>query len=120
MNVHDNSTLKATPETTRRHEMTRFEITEMHLFDPYADEEKALCGGDTSANDRISVGYYRERRKDGLEVGTVCERCKAMAVPFALSLTRDLEAEGLLDEAEEYRRLADTLLRETGLAPSLG
>ena len=100
--------------------MMRREQIEMHLFGAYAVEEKAHCGEETSANDRISVDYYLERRKDGLEVGTVCERCKALAAPFAMSLARDLEAEGWLDEAEEYRRLADTLLRETRLAPSLG
>ena len=100
--------------------MMACEVVEMDLFDPNADEEKALCGEDTSANDRISVDYYLERRKDGLEVGTVCEACKALVVPFALNLIQDLEAEGLLDEAEKYRKLADTLLRETGLAPSLG
>ena len=115
MNVHDDSTMKVTPETRRRYEMMRREQIEIHLFGTHAVEEKAHCGEDTSANDRMSEGYYMEGRKDGLEVGTVCERCKAMAVPFAMSLTRDLEAEGLLDEAEEYRRLADTLLRETGL-----
>ena len=113
MNVHDDGTMKVTPEARRRHET-------MHLFDPDAAEEKALDGEDTSANYRISVYYHLERRKDGLEVGTVCEACKALAVPFALNLIQDLEADGLMDEAEEYRRLADTLLRETGLAPSLG
>ena len=69
----------------------------------------------TSADDRIGVDYYLKRRKDDLEVGTVCEGCKAQTVPFAVNRSRDLEAEGLVDEAEEYRRLADTLLRETGL-----
>ena len=51
----------------------------------------------------------------GLWVGTVCEECKALAIPFAANLTRDLEAESLLDEAEEYHQPADTPLRETGL-----
>ena len=97
--------------------MTRREQTEMHLFDPIAAEEKADCGEDASVHGRMSVDYYVERRKDGLDVGTVCERCKALAVPFALSVGRDLEAEGRLDEADEYRGLADILLRETGLGP---
>ena len=56
----------------------------------------------------------------GLSVGTLCEGCKAQAVPFAANLTRDLESEGLLDEAEEHRQLADTLLRETGLGRCSG
>ena len=51
----------------------------------------------------------------GLWVGTICEGCKALAIPFAANLTRDLEAEGLMDEADEYRQLVDRLLRETGL-----
>ena len=51
-----------------------------------------------------------QRDTVGLEVGTVCESRKAFAPPFALRLSRDLEAEGLLDEAEEFRRLAETLL----------
>ena len=120
MNVHDDSTMKVTPETRRRHDMTRFEITEMHLFDPNATEERTLGGEDTSAYDRRDVNGYLEDRLHGSSVGTVCEACKARAVPFALNLIQDMEAEGFLDEAEEYRRLADTLLRETGLAPSLG
>ena len=52
----------------------------------------------------------------GLSVGTLCEGGKALAIPFAEKLIRDLEAEGLVEsssEAEEYRQLADTLLRET-------
>ena len=117
MNVHDDSTMKATPETRRRYEMMRREQIEIHLFGTDAVEERALGGEETSAYDRMSVDYCMERRKDGLEVGTVCERCKALAAPFALSLARDLEAEGWLDKAEEYRMLADTLLRETGLGP---
>ena len=56
----------------------------------------------------------------GLRVGTICEGCKVLAIPFAANLTRDLEADGLVDEADEYRQLADTLLRETGLGRFLG
>ena len=43
-----------------------------------------------------------------------------MAIPFALNVTSDLETEGMVDEADEYRQLADTLLRETGLGRFLG
>ena len=103
--------MKATPETN-----SRYESTEFHLFDTDATEEKALCGADY----RRGVGGYLESRLYGLRVGTICEGCKALAIPFAANLTRDLEAEGLLDEAEEYRQLADTLLRETGLGRFLG
>ena len=62
----------------------------------------------------MSVGYCMGQRKNGLEVGRACESCKAFAPPFALRLSRDLEAEGTLDEAEEVRRLGETLLKETG------
>ncbi len=117
MNVHDDSTEMVTPETIRRHEMKTCDVVDQALFDPNADVEKDLCGKDTSVNDRISVNYYLHRRKDDLEVGTVCEACKALAAPFAMSLARNLEAEGRLDEADEHRLLADTLRRETGLGP---
>ena len=56
---------------------------------------------------------YLEDRLHGAWVGVVCERCKERAIPFAVNLAHDLEAESLLDEAEEYRQLAQTLLRET-------
>ena len=46
-------------------------------------------------------------------VGTVCEGCKPLAVSFAENRVRDLEADGLVDEVEEFRNLADTLRRET-------
>ena len=92
----------------------RYEVNEQHLFDENARSERAFCGTDSSTDYRVSVGYYMEQRKNGLEVGSVCESCKAFAPPFALRLSRDLEAEGMLDEAEEYRRFAETLQKETG------
>ena len=95
--------------------MMRRELIEMHLFDTYAAEKKAHCGDDTSASDRMSVDSYLKRRSDGLDVGTVCERCKALAALVAENLMPDPETDGFQDEAEEYRRLADTLLREIGL-----
>ena len=115
MKNREDRTLKATPETN-----SRYESTESHLFDTDATEEKALCGADTSAAYRRAVGGYLESRLYGLSVGTLCEGCKAQAVPFAANLTRDLEAEGLVEEADEYRQLANTLLRETGLGPCPG
>ena len=63
---------------------------------------------------------YLEDRLYGSSVGAVCEACKPLAEPFAANRIRDLEAGGLLGEAAEYRKLAETLLRETGLAPSSG
>ena len=36
-----------------------------------------------------------------------------MAVPFAVDLRRDLENDGLVDEAEEYLRFIDTWASET-------
>ena len=92
-------------------------VVELHLIDPNADKERAFCGGDTCDHDRRDVYGYMEDRLRGSWVGTICERCKALAVPFAKSRARDLEAEGRLDEADEYRVLADTLRRETGLVP---
>ena len=87
---------------------------EMHLFDGNARSERAFCGADTSAEERRSVSGYLEDRLNGIGLGSVCESCKAFAPPFALRLSRDLEAEGVPDEGEEYRRLAETLLKETG------
>ena len=115
MKNREDRTLKATPETN-----SRYESTEFHLFGTDATEEKALCGADTSADYRRGVGGYLEDRLYGSSVGTVCEGCKALAAPFAVKRIRGMEAEGLLDEAEEYRQIADTLLRETGLGPSSG
>ena len=95
-----------------------YEVNEQHLFDENADSERTFCGAGTSTEERVGVCYYMKRRINGLDVGTVCESCKAFAPPFALRLSRDLEAEGMLDEAEEYRRLAETLRKETGQHPS--
>ena len=95
-------------ETNRRRE-----VIEMHLFDEVAAEEKALCEADASHDTRRSATCYLEDRLHGARVGVVCERCKVLAIPFAVNLAHDLEAESLLDEAEEYRQLAETLLRET-------
>ena len=75
---------------------------------------RVFCGADNSTEEWVSVCYYLKRRKNGLEVGTVCEACKAFAPPFALRLSQELEAEGRTDEAEEYRLLAETLRKETG------
>ena len=109
MRTNRDGSLTWAVETNRR-----YEVNEQHLFDENARSERAFCGADSSTDDRVSVGYYMEQRKNGIEVGSVCESCKAFAPPFALRLSRDLEAEGMLDEAEEYRRLAETLLKETG------
>ena len=87
----------------------------MHLFDAEARKEVALCGAETSADDRISLKYYAEQRRHCLTVGTVCESCKDRAVAFARRLCRELVAEGRTDGAHEYRWLADTLAREIGL-----
>ena len=95
-------------ETNRRRE-----VIEMHLFDDDAAEEKALCEADTSDDTRRSAMCYLEDRLHGARVGSVCERCKVLAIPFAVKVAKDLEAEGLLDEAEEYRQLAEKLQRET-------
>ena len=87
----------------------------MHLFDAEAREEEALCGAETSVDDRISLKYYGERRRDNHAVGTVCQPCKDRTVAFAMRLHLELVAEGRTDEAQEYRRLADRLAKETSL-----
>ena len=92
----------------------RNEVTERHLFDTEADEEKPLCGADNSESELIATPYYLEDRLHGRPVGAVCEGCKVEVVSLALRFSRDLEAEGMVDEAEEFRRLAETLLKETG------
>ena len=115
MNDWNDKSMKAMLETARR-----YEVREMHLFYTDAREEKALCGVDTSADELRGVDGYLDDRLYGSSVGAVCERCKALAAPFASNIIRDLEAEGLPEEAEEYRQLADTLLRETGLGPCSG
>ena len=63
----------------------RDELIEMHLFDIEAEEEMALCGGETSDNLR-AVDYYLEDRLRDRPVGTVCEGCKVKAVPFAVDI----------------------------------
>ena len=115
MKLRNDRRLKAPTETKRR-----YDVKEMHLFDENASCEVALCGAASETDGLTGVSGYLECRLHGLSVGTVCEGCKALAVPFAVNRARDLEAEGRWDEAEEYRQLADTLLRETGLAPSSG
>ena len=86
---------------------------EMHLFDEDAREEMALCGVGSSADFRRSVNGYLEDRLNEADVGTVCEGCKGRTIPFAQSMTRDLEIDGLLDEAGKYHELVEILLRET-------
>ena len=100
-------------ETSRR-----YEVMEMHLFDENEARERALCGADASTDDLRGVNGYLEDRLYGNPVGAVCEGCKSRAAPFAVKTGRDLEDEGLPDEAEEYRELARMLWKETGPKPS--
>ena len=90
-------------------------MIERHLSDTEADEEKPRCGADNSDSELIAAVYYLEDRLRDRPVGTVCEACKVEAVPFAVDISGELEAEGLLDEAADYRKLADRLAREAGL-----
>ena len=90
------------------------DVFEMHLVDRNARRERVHCGADASDDERMGVAYYLEMRKDGFGVGTVCEGCKAGVIPFAVDLAQDLETEGMLEEAEEYRLLVRTLSGETG------
>ena len=119
MRVRNDDILKMNPGTERRHEAVRNEVFESHLFNAEAPEEKALCGGYSSAVERMSVGYYLKERLRGCPVGTVCERCKSLAVPLAVDITKDmaqgLEDKGRLGDAEDCREFAVRLARETGL-----
>ena len=94
----------------------RYEVMEMHLFEADAADAKALCGADTS-DEMWSVSGYLEYSVYGLSVGNVCPACKALAVPLAEDMIEDivenLEAEGRRDTAEDYRKLAHRLARET-------
>ena len=112
MKLEESKGIETKLEDSRRHE-----VFEMHLVDRNASEEEAVCGVDTSDDERMGVTYYLGMRKDGFAVGTVCQRCKAQAPPLAVSLSQELEDEGLPDDAEEYRRLAETLARDTGQNP---
>ncbi len=115
----DNLHLRKENETMPRQTRIIMPVTDsqeeetMHLFDAEARKEEALCGAETSAADRISLQYYLEQRRYEIPVGTVCERCKPRTVAFAKCLRLELVAEGRTDEAQEYRRLADRLTKET-------
>ena len=119
MTTADNKTVKMNQGTGRRLEDVRTEVLEMHLFDADADEEKALCGEDSSPIELMSVGYYLEERLFRRPVGTVCERCKTLAMPLAEviieDMAEDFEDEGRLGDEEDCRELLNTLAMETGL-----
>lgn len=119
MTVADEYTLKIIPRIGRRHEAVRYEVMEMHLFDAEATEEKPLCGEDSSPVEQMSVDYYLEELLCGLPVGTVCDKCKALAMPLVEAIIEDmagdLEDEGRLGDAEDCRELLNTLAREMGM-----
>ena len=112
-----------TTENERRYEAMRDELQEMHLFDEDADEEKALCGAETSHNVR-SVKYYLEDRVHGLRVRSTCQECKVLAMPLAEEIieakVEEHEAAGRFDLAEDYQELGENLARETGEHPPGG
>ena len=123
MNPSNHEGIEKLPETERRYEAMRYGVMEMHLFNEDADEEKALCGAETSYNVR-SVRYYLEDRVYGPSVGNVCQECKVLAIPLARVIieaaVEEHEAEGRFDVAEDYRKLAEMLARETGQNPPGG
>ena len=88
-------------------------MIDIHLFDANAREEEALCGAEVSVLDLTTVQDYLERRRHDLSLPTVCSRCKVSAIPFVRMRRSALIEEVMTDEAEIYRRLADTLSRET-------
>ena len=119
MTVSGDNTLEMNPRTERRLKAVRNEIFESHLFYSATTEEKALCGKDSSPVERMSVGYYLEERLCGRPVGTVCQDCKALAMPLAEDIledmAEDLEEDGLPGDAEDCRELLKRLVRESGL-----
>ena len=66
----------------------------------------------------MSVSYYLEERLRGRPVGTLCERCRSLAMPLAGvilgDMAQDREGEGRLGHAEDCRDLLNRLARETG------
>ena len=119
MKLRHYETLKGTLENEGRLQLTTQEMFEMHLYDADAAEEMALCGEDSSPIERMSVAYYLEERLYGRPDGTVCQRCKTLAMPFAeviiQEMVQDLEDEGRLGDSEDCRDLLNRLERETGL-----
>ena len=88
------------------------------------EESGLLCGVCAPDDNLMGVGYYLEMRKDGFDVGPVCQGCKALAMPLAkniiVDMAQNMEDDGLLGDAEDWRRLADTLARETDQDDSWG
>ena len=100
-------------ETDRRLQLTGRKVFEMHLFDADARGEEALCGTEVSVLNLTTVQDYLRRRGHDLSLPTVCSRCRVSAVPFARMRRSALLDEGMMDEAEIYRWVADTLSKET-------
>ena len=118
MRLSHYETLKVTLENERRFLLTT-QMFKMHLYDSEAAEENAFCGEDSSPIERMSVGYYLEERLYGPQDWTVCDRCKALAMPLAEviieEMAEDLEDEGRLGDAEDCRDLLNKLAREKAL-----
>ena len=55
MRVLDDRMLETRPGTGRRPRAARREVMAMHLLDTEAPGEKAICGGDSSAVERMSL-----------------------------------------------------------------
>ena len=117
MNPSSHKGIEKLTETERRYEAMRYKVMDMHLFNDDADEEKALCGAETSYNVR-SVRYYLEDRVCGPSVGSVCQECKVLAVPLAREIIEaaieDHETKGRFDLAEDYDELGKMIAGETG------
>ncbi len=77
MTARFDDTLNPRLETERR-----YEVIEMHLSDTNAVVPKALCGADTAHDLRDLKGYLEDRLYE-VPVGTVCQDCKALAMPHA-------------------------------------
>lgn len=86
----------------------------MHQFDADARGEAALCGTEVSVLNLTTAQDFLERRGNDSRFrrSTAAARHR-QAIPFAKMRLSALLAEGLTDEAEIYRWVADTLSRET-------
>ena len=70
----------------------------MHLLDENASRQRSRW---PEKRERLPGGPL-----GGHSVSAVCEGCKTLVMPFAGHIIQGMEADGRVDEAEEYRRAA--------------
>ena len=96
----------------------RNKVMQMHLFDENAAKERARCRRNTTPTGRMGVREYVNYRLYANRYPAVCQDCEVLAMPLAKviieEMAEDLEDDGRLGDAEDYRELLNTLARETG------